>query len=569
MFLAKNFSNKTGRTYLQIVHSYRDTSGKTKRKVEKSLGYLDELEKTYTDPIAHFTEIAKQMEADRIKNKYINIQLREDEKLDPNNANRKNYGHIVFSKIYHELQLDRFFNNKQRHTNFEFDSNSIMKVLLFSRLLYPCSKRKSTEIKERYFDKANFTLDDVYAGLSHFNSIAKEAQKFIHEQITENYGRDTSLLYYDVTNYYFETDKQDGFRMRGASKEKRKDPIVQMGLALDRNSIPLGYQLFSGNTHDSQTLMPVLANIKQEYDTKRIIVVADKALNSGDNIAFNTILGDGYVYSQTIRGSSEAFKTYVLDEEGYVNFSDEYKMKSRTIPVEIHITVSKGKKKKMPIDQKQIVFYSQNYSNRAKHKRDELISKAIDLINNPSKYRKSTAYGAAGYVNNLDFDKETGEILELGKTRFLDLERIKEEEKFDGYYSIITSELDESDSKIIDIYRGLWRIEETFKITKSQLNARPVFVYKEEHINAHFLICFISLVIARLTEIRIKNKFSIARILESLRQVECSHIDSNHYLFDYIDEVTDALESEFNVGFGKKAMTLGEIKRNFASVKKR
>lgn len=571
MFLRENFNKKTGRTYLQIVHGYRDPQGKSKTKVIKNVGYLDILKKEYDDPIAHFRNLAKQMDEERLETKYVNLKIKMDEPIDRTNVNRKNYGHIVFSKIYHELELNRFFNNKQRHEKFEFDTNSIMKVLLFARLLYPSSKKKTVEIKDRFFDKADFTLDDVYDSLNHFSKHSKGLQRFIHERITEQYGRDTSLLYYDVTNYYFETDKQDGFRMNGFSKEHRRDPIVQMGLAMDKMSIPLTYQLFNGNTHDSQTLMPTLANIKKEYGTNRIIVVADKGLNSGDNIAFNSVLGDGYIFSQSVRAASDLFKEYVLNDEGYVQMGTDYKRKSRVVPVEINVSVGNGEKKKkekVRLDQKQVVFYSEKYAERAKKQRNEMIAKAVDLIKHPSKYKKATTYGAASYVANLEFDKNTGKILDLGKKRYLDMDKIREEEKLDGYYAIVTSELDESDDRIIEIYRGLWRIEESFKITKSLLSARPVYVYTKDHINAHFLICFIALIIARLVEIRLKHKYPIQRIIETLRAVACSHADANHYLFDYADEITDDLNAEFNVGFGKKYMTLSEIKKNFGMVKK-
>ncbi len=573
MFLAKNYSKKTGRTYLQIVHSYRDKDGKTKRKVVKSLGYLDVLEKEYDDPIAHFEQVAKQMEQDRLQEKELYIKLSADARIDRDKHNRKNYGHVVFSKIYHELELDRFFNNKRRHEKFKFNTNSIMKVLIFTRLLYPCSKKATVELKDRFFDKADFTLDDVYHSLKHFNKIEKEAQQFIHERIVEQYDRKTDLLYYDVTNYYFEIDEQDEFRKKGPSKEHRPNPIVQMGLALDRQGIPLSYQLFEGNTHDSQTMMPVLKTIKKQFKTDRIIVVADKGLNSGDNIAFNTALGDGYVYSQTIRGASNEFKQFVLDNEGYRG-DENFKVKSRVIPTTISVTVGKyqnGKprKKKIQVDQKQVVYYSSKYARRSKKKREELLAKAASLIANPSKYTRSTSYGAASYVANIEFDKETGEIQENGKMLFLDEEKIKQEEELDGYYAIITSELDEPDKRIIEIYQGLWKIEESFKVTKSTLDARPVYLSREDHINAHFFICFLALVIARILEIKLNNKYTIDKILGSLRSVSCSHIDSNHYLFDYADEVTDDINEVFDLDIGRKIMTLGEIKKVFAQAKKR
>ncbi len=574
MFLAKNYSKKTGRTYLQIVHSYRDKQGKTKRKVIKSLGYLDKLEKIYDDPIAHFTLVAKEMEAERVENKQITVTFDSEGKVDRNFENRKNFGHVVFSKVYHELQLDRFFNNKQRHEKFKFNSNSIMKVLLFARLLYPRSKKATVEIKDKFFDKADFTLDDVYDCLTHFNKIEKDAQAFIHEQIVEQYTRKTELFYYDVTNYYFEIDQPDDFRKKGPSKERLPNPIVQMGLAVDNQGIPISYKLFEGNTHDSQTLMPVLRDVKKQFQAERIIVVADKGLNSGDNIAFNTVLGDGYVYSKSVRGSSEEFKSYVLDDEGYTWIGKDYKKKSRVVPVAINVTVGKyangkNKKKKVSIDQKQVVFYSRKYAERSKKQREAVISKARDLIKKPSNYQKATSVGAAGYVKNLEFDKDTGEILNTGKKMFLDEERIKQEEQFDGYYAIVTSELDESDGNIIEMYRGLWKIEESFKITKSNLSARPVYLTRRDHINAHFLICFIALVIARIVEMCLKNKYSIEKILNSLRSVSCSHMDSNHYLFDYADEVTDDINDVFHLNIGQKVMTLGDIKKTFAAVKKR
>ena len=574
MFLRKNYFRKTGRTYLQIVHGYRDKEGKSKTKVVKAIGYLDELDKQYNDPIAHFTELAKKMDSERIEEKQITMTFDANSKIDRNSENRKNYGHVVFSKVYHELQLDRFFNNKQRHEKFEFNSNSIMKVLLFARLLYPCSKKATVEIKEKFFDKADFTLDDVYDCLSHFNKIEKEAQAFMHEQIVKQYARKTDLIYYDVTNYYFEIDQPDDFRKKGPSKEKRPNPIVQMGLAVDKQGIPISYKLFEGNTHDSQTLMPALKDIKKQFQTERVIVVADKGLNSGDNIAFNTALGDGYVYSKSVRGAREEFKSYVLSDGGYTWIGQDYKKKSRVVPVEIDVTVGKysngkNKKKKVKIDQKQVVFYSRKYSERSKRQREATIAKAVDLITNPSKYQKATSHGAAGYVANLEFDKTTGEILNTGKKLFIDEERIRQEEQLDGYYAIVSSELDETDDRIIEIYRGLWRIEESFKITKSNLDARPVYLTRRDHINAHFLICFIALVLARIVEIRLKNKYSIEKILNSLRSVSCSHMDSNHYLFNYADEVTDDINEIFNLNIGQKIMTLGEIKKIFGMVKKR
>jgi transposase len=574
MYLKTAFNKKTGRTYLAIVHGHWDPVAKQSRtSTIKSLGYLDVLEKDYDDPIAHFEALAEKMEAERLEDETISLKLKKNEQLERGTANRKNYGHVVYSKIYHELEIDRFLKNARRHERFKFNTDAIMRLLVFMRLLHPCSKRASHLRKDVFFDSFNFSLDDVYDALTHFDKISLALKSYLHEQVTAQYNRETDIVYYDVTNYYFEIDKQDDLRKRGCEKNNRKDPIVQMGLLLDKLGLPITYNIFPGNTHDSQTLMPTLTEIKKHFGVRRLIVVADKALNSGDNIAYNTVLGDGYIYSKSIRGASADFQNWVIDESDYHVLSDKYKYKSRTVPdVPIKVTVEKiGKKKKaktVKMEQKFIVYYSQKYAERARYKRQEAIAKALEMIKNPSKYKSKFDYGAAGYIKNLQVDKDTGEILNLKDTLLLDEDRIKEEEKFDGYYAIATSEVDEKDENIIEMYRELWHIEESFKVTKSVLGARPLHVWLPEHINAHFLICFISLLIGRIAELRLNGKYTIATIAETLRKVACSNIDTNNWLFDYADEVTDDMNTAFGTDFGRKIMTLKEIKKNLGAAKK-
>jgi transposase len=573
MFLKKTFQKRTGRTYLSIAQGYRTIDKKSRTKTIKSIGYLDELEKEYDNPIAHFTALAKEMDAERREGKKTDVTLDASEKLKKGVANRKNYGHVVFSKIYHELEIDRFLKNARRHKGFKFNTDAIMRLLAFSRLLYPGSKRAAVINKEHFFDNFRFSLDDVYDSLDHFDEICSGLQQHLHEKVTELYGRNTDLVYYDVTNYYFEIDRQDEFRRKGPSKEHRKDPIVQMGLLIDKQGLPISYKLFPGNTHDSQTLMPVLTEVKKKFGVKRIIAVADKGLNSGDNIAFGMILGDGYIYSKSVRGASDEFKEWIIDETDYRIVTDKYKMKSKVFPnapnwVTVEQKGKKKKKKNIPIEQKWVVFYSEKYATRAKYKREEAISKAIKLIENPAKYRSTFDYGATGYIENIKIDKETGEISNVDDTLLLNKAKIAEEEKYDGYYAIVTSELDDPDEHIIDTYRGLWRIEESFKVTKSTLEARPIHLRTQEHINAHFLICFIALLIARITELRLNGKYTIAKIVETLRKVECSNIDQNLWLFDHTDDVTDDMNAVFGMDFGLKVMSLKNIRKNLGLAKK-
>jgi len=573
MYLRKTYSKQTGRTYLSIVQGYRDKEGKSKQKTVQKVGYLDELKKEYDDPVAHFTAVAVAMDKERQAAKSVTVTIDMTGQIDRNNANRKNYGYIIFSEIYHELEIDIFLKNARRHENFIFNTDAIMRLLVYTRLLYPGSKRASVLNKKRYFDNFKFSLDDVYDALTHFDKMSGALQQHLHEMVTAHYGRDTDIVYYDVTNYYFEIDRQDDLRKKGPSKEHRKDPIVQMGLLLDKLGLPISYKLFPGNTHDSQTLMPVLTEVKKKFGVRRIITVADKGLNSGDNIAYSTVLGDGYIYSKSVRGASEDFKQWVLDETGYRQLTDSYKLKSKLVPdVEINVTVKQiGKKKikkKETVEQKWIVFYSEKYAARAKHKREEVIAKAARMIENPAKYRRTFDYGAAGYIENLKIDKETGEIMNTEDTLVLDTRKIEDEEKYDGYYAIVTSELDDADEHIIEMYRGLWRIEESFKVTKSILGTRPVYLRTNEHINAHFLICFIALLIARIVEMRLGGKYTISKITETLQNVACSHLDQNLWLFDFADEVTDECNAVFGTDFGRKAMTLQEIKKNFGKTKK-
>jgi len=568
MYLRQTPEKKTGRIYLSIVHGYRDGEGKSKQKTIEKIGYADEYEDIHADPIAHFKEVATAMESERKAGKKVTITLDSAAQLERGAANRKNYGHVVFSKVYHELELDRFLKNARRHENFEFNTDAIMRLLVYSRLLYPGSKRAAVLKKDVFFDSFNFSLDDAYDALTHFDKIAAALQQHLHVKVTEQYKRETDLVYYDVTNYYFEIDQQDDLRRKGAEKNHRKDPIVQMGLLLDKMALPIAYKLFPGNTHDSQTLMPVLTEIRKKYGVGRIVTVADKGLNSGDNIAYATVLGDGYIYSKSVRGADAEFKKWLFDESGYRQVSEKYKVKSQVVPdAVIRVTVKQVGKKKIKkeekVEQKWVVYYSEKYSIRSKHKREEAISKALDMIKSPAKYRRTYDYGAAGYIMNLKVNKDTGEILNVEDKLLLDTQKIEDEEKYDGYYAIVTSELDDSDEHIIDTYHQLWHIEESFKVTKSVLGTRPIYMRTPEHINAHFLTCFISLLIGRIVELRLGGKHNIKKITETLRNVACSNIDQNHWLFDFADDVTDDINAAFGTDFGKKTMTLKEIKKKF------
>jgi len=570
MYLKKSTNKKTGRTHLSIVHGYWDSGNKQSRtKTIKTLGYLDELKKEYDNPIDHFEKVVEQMNEDHKNNNSIEkISIDLNEKLDKNNTNRKNFGYAAFSKIYHELNIDKFLINRQKYLNVDYNINNIMKLLVFSRLINPGSKKKSFENKDMFFENTKFSLIDLYRSLTILSKFKDAIQLYIYNQIKEHYERNTDVVYYDVTNYYFEIDEQDELRKKGVCKEHKPNPIVQMGLLMDNLGIPIAYKLFKGNVNDCTTLLPVLKNIRRDYNLGRVIVVADKGLNTAENIYYNHKRNNGYVFSQSVRKANKDFKKYVLKEDGYNWISPDFKIKSRLYPREIEV-MEDGKKVKKTIHEKQVIFYSKDYDKRAKAEREAAIIKARDFIKNPSKYKNAISYGASKYVKNLKVDKKTGEIIDNYSFIEFDEKKLREEEKLDGYYAIVTSEWKKSDEKIIELYRGLWKIEESFKITKSDLQARPVYVSRHDRIESHFLVCFISLVISRVIQHRLKNKYCVTKILESLRKVYCSHNKENIYLFDYRDDVTDAIGKVLNIDFTRKYMRLGEIKKNLGEVKKR
>lgn len=574
--------DKAKGTYLTIEKKFWDKDKKMSRgKHYTSLGYLHDLQKEFPDPIAHFKEVIAQMNAAEKANKKLTIEIDLNEKLPGDSHTRYNMGYAVVMKIYHELELDRFFNNKGRHETFKYNTNSIMKLLTTTRILYPSSKKRSYEHKDMFFERFDFELHDVYRALSHFSKIGTECQSFISDQINAKFGRDTSLMYFDVTNFHFEVDKTDDFRKRGKEKNNRPDPIIQMALAMDADGIPLYYKLFPGNTHDSKTFIPVLKDVCVRFNPGRIIAVADMGCTSSNNIYY--LKGgdrdkrvNGYVFSFSIRKGSEKFKQYVLDDTDYTDRDGkalkedyDYKVKSRVEVREIQITMKNGSRKSVLIDEKQVVYWSEKYAKKSRGEREETIKKALDVITNPKKHNKNTVHGAAAYIKNIAFDKKTGEIFEKpGKKLIFDEKKAEEDAKYDGYYCIVTSELDMAAQRVIEIYRGLSDIEDNFKVSKSDLDIRPVHVSREDRINAHVLTCFISLVVLRLIQKKTDYKFTPEQIITCLNKISCSLENENVYLFDYRSKISDEIGKAFDIDFTNKRLFLSEIKNILASTKK-
>lgn len=583
MYLKKSFNKKRNKTQLSFVQGYR-INGKVKHKVIQNLGYLEDYLDKYEDPIAYFQQVAKEWNASQDAPETIEVRL--SEKLPDQCSNRKNLGYAIIKIVYAKLRIREFFQNKQRQLPAEYNLNSIFSLLIFNRFLFPSSKKNAYETKGRFFDSFSFSLDDVYRALGYFSRYSHELQKHLHAEVSSLIGRNSEKAYYDVTNYYFEIPYEDEDagsdterklkRKKGPSKEHRKDPIIQMGLLMDPNGIPMAFHTFSGNESEKTTMLPAIQRVKKDYEIGRIIVVADRGLNTSDNTsvlsgtnASDEKNNDGYVYGQSIRGADAEFKKWALEPDGYVTTMEKnkdgeaipFKHKSRLYAKEITKKDSNGARRlKMRIYQKQMVYYSEKYAKKQRHEREKAVAKARDLIKNPADYTKATSYGCTVYINNVSFSKDTGEIVN-GKELTINEQKIAEEAQYDGYYAIVTSEKELSDNEIRDIYKGLWEIEESFKIIKSEFKTRPVFVSNEDHIQAHFLICFVTLVVMRVLEQLIGKCHSVRQIRNSLASYCCSYLDRNYYVFDYRDDVILTMEKTFGLDLSKKYMQLSEIKK--------
>ena len=553
---------------------------KSKTEHYKTLGYVADLARDYDDPIAFYRDEVAKLNDDQKAHGKMTLEIDMSETLPADIHARYNLGYAAIMKIYHELHLNRFFNNKARHEVFEYNTDSIMKLLVITRILRPSSKRASYLRRKMYFERFDFELHDVYRALSHFSKIGTDCQKHISDQIHSKFGRDTSIMYFDVTNLYFEIDKTDNLRKRGKEKNNRPDPIVQLALAMDADGIPLFYKQFPGNTHDSKTFIPVFKEVCVRFAPGRVIAVADMGCTSVDNIFFlkggdRDKCVNGYVFSFSVRKGAARFKEYILEQAGYTDFdgkplgSDyDFKVKSRIDVRDIKVTMSSGSKKKVLIDEKQVVFWNKKYALKAQVERDECIKKAHDIIADPKKYNKDTVHGGASYVKNIVYDKKTGEIIEeAGRALSFDSEKAAEDALFDGYYCIVTSELDMTDQRVIEIYRGLSEIEDSFKVTKSNFDIRPVYVSREDRIDAHILTCFISLAILRLIQKKTNFRLTPEQIISALNNISCSLECDNVYLFDCRNSTIDAIGEAFGIDFSRRRLTLSQIKNILACAK--
>lgn len=576
MYLHKS-KRKDGRVYLAFAEGYRK-DGKSKMRTVESLGYLDELEKQFDDPIAHFKAVCDEANAAaRAERQNVQVTIHPLQKIDKREAARKNAGSAVLLAVYNALGIEIAVRNKTRGSKASYDSNAVMRLLTVERIINPGSKKSAWENKDHYFFRTAFSLEDTYRALDVLCGCKDKIVSAINRAIDKMGIRDTACVFYDVTNYYFEIDDPDedeGLRQKGMSKEHRKSPIVQMGLLQDSKGVPIGYRLFPGNTPDPLTMLDVLSEMKRDYGQDRVVVVGDKGNNCSANIAALAAKGDGFVYSQSIRGtkSDAELKNWVLSDDGYECATNAdghvtYKVKSKQGYKAVSVAGPNGSKRKVDVDVKYVAFWSEKYERRARKERQAAIDKAKRLVADPGAYAAATHFGAAKYVRGLAVDGRTGELLEAASALELDEDRLAADEACDGYYLIVTSETGMADDAVIEAYRGLWRIEESFKVTKSDLETRPVYVSRREHIEAHFLTCYAALCILRIIQVLTGGKYSAGTIAEELGAMCGTNLDGNWWVFDHRSDATDDLCRMAGIDLTRQNMQLKDIKAAFSQAK--
>ena len=600
MHLNQLKEKKSGRIFLSFQETHR-VKGKNKTTTVKRIGYLDEFTDQFDDPITHFKELAKQLSIE--KKVEITASLDEHYTFDTHyirgddSSYRKegliyNLGLLPLSQIYHELEIDYFINNRRRYTKAKFNHNTIFQMLVFGRILFPDSKLGTWHNRHKLLGDMNFSDDDVYRSLEFFAKHKSALIKHLNDRVTRNYGRDTTLMFYDVTNYYWEIDQEDDFRKRGPCKEHRPEPIVQMGLLMDSNTLPITYNLFPGNTNDSLTLSPTMGDVSEDLEKEGIVYIADKGMMSGDNRAEILINRGGYIFSSSVRKADKKTKAYVIDEEGFIiNEDGTYMHKSRIVPVTIQITDQvTGKKKSIVINERQIVFWSRKYQERTRHERAKAIEKAANYGSCENNH------GGNRFFKKIVMNKVDGEVLkdeEKTYVRVFDEDLLSKEAELDGYYMICTNviglEADQkpfskhsrflndnmfqlnrtvTDHDIIDMYRGLWRIEESFRITKSWLKARPVFVHNEPSVEAHFLTCFLGLLLLRILELKTDHSIELNRMIEDLRNLQVVEESPDLFLLTQPTNVVKKIGEYFDLDLIKKRYTMQELKKMAAKTKK-
>lgn len=532
MAYIKTTTNKEGRTHVYLVEGYRK-DGKVKQRIIHKYGLLDELEAVEPGILERLKKEAKA----GLLNSNQTIQVTYD-LLEPMNEPDKSYGWMVLDNLFEELKLHDFM--KKVKTKSNYDLSTALKLLVFQRILNPNSKLATVVSQADLFGDWDINLNAIYRYLDKLDEIKNDIQLHLHQEISRLTNREGRLVFYDVTNYYFETDIPDeeeisedgevirvGLRRRGPSKEHRPKPIVQLGLFMDTNGIPISYKLFRGNQTDSVTYLPAVEEVKKQFGIERIIVVADKAMNSKTNVSAMFEQGDGWLFSQKHRGKRGAPKDI---QEQILNPEDWHFNQTETFAKKSYIRSRKlGTRKNAPVvEEKVVITWSKKYADRERIRREGALEYASKLTN-AELFRQTSKKGGKKYLDLSYLDKETGELKPFSPIIKIDKDQVAFDAQFDGINVLVTSEINMSDEAILDSYKQLSKIEDCFRVTKTEIESRPVYVWTEKHIQAHFLTCFIALILIRLLQYKTNWVMSPARMINALNSAKATHLQDDYY----------------------------------------
>ncbi len=529
-FLKK--TNTKNDTYLQIYESFYDPERKgSAHRSYRPVGYVKKLmAEGIDDPIAHFQAEVDQLNQERSASKNA-AKARQISEQSP----EKLIGYFPLKNINDHLGVKKYIDLMQTATDYRFNVFDMISALVYARAVHPCSKSKTyDEVIPRLFENYDFSLGQLYSGLAYIGLEYEKIIEIYNHQISRRFQFDTSHTYFDCTNFYFEIDKEDDFRRKGPSKENRKEPLVGLGLLLDAHQIPIGMKLYPGNESEKPVIRNIIDDLKKRNNISgRTIQVADKGLNCAENILHALKAGDGYIFSKSVKTLPEVEKTWVLLPDGYREIKDKdgntlYKIKECVDDFEYRITDPNGKKKAVRLREKRVVTFNPDLAKKQIYEMDREIEKAKALRAGQA---KRSEYGdCAKYVTFIPADKK-GQQTD-GKIKVvMNEEYIENARRIAGYNLLVTSEINLTDREICTAYHNLWRIEESFRIMKSELDTRPVYLQKEETITGHFLICYLAVLLIRLLQFKVlENKYCSEEIFRFLRDFRVAKISDRKYI---------------------------------------
>ena len=558
---SKNFE------FIYIIKDIYSNGSRTTKTVEK-LGKINELcsEKNLSrDQVIEWAKSrAKKLTADeKNENSNIIIPFSSNRIIDLGAERKFNCGYLFLQSIYYQLKLDNICRNIKNRYKFDFYLNSILSDLIYSRILCPSSKRSSFQFASTLLEKPKYQLHDVYRALS---VLAKESS-YIQSELYKNSHfvkqRNTSTLYYDCTNYYFEIEEEDGIKQYGKGKENRPNPIVGMGLMMDGDGIPLAFDMYEGNKNEQVTLKPLEKRIIKDFELSKFIYCSDAGLASKKNKEFNSIGDRAYIITQSLKKLKKDDKEVALRHEGFLEVDGS--SQKRVDIDEIDFENIENKKRlfykelplEKPMKERLIVTYSPKYALYQKKIRENQIERAMKMIKNGKlKKARKNPNDPARFIEKITTN-ENGEVIE--EHYVMDVQKIKDEEMYDGFYAITTNLEDDDIKTIIAVSERRWQIEECFRIMKTDFKARPVYVQKEDSVEAHFLTCFISLIIYRLLADKLENRYTVNEIIKTLRNMEMVDTNYNGYIPAYKrTALTDELHEKY--GFRTDYEIIGKKK---------